>query len=177
MMILDSISRHFFQWLIDIMQAVLHHLSSCRNGYIWFFLTCLFALLIPALARLAIPNFGYTVERFLSEGDIAIFSMVVVTSLAIDHFVFEEEFHKLLGLQSSTNSQECLIPDTPDISTRITVFIFPMFAITACLIIYLRCQLLQCFDNATVIMEMIAFLSVAAYAAFVKRISFNKKQV
>ena len=166
MMILDSISRHFFQWLIDIMQAVLHHLSSCRNGYIWFFLTCLFALLIPALARLAIPNFGYTVERFLSEGDIAIFSMVVVTSLAIDHFVFEEEFHKLLGLQSSA-----------DIGTRIVVFIFPMFAITACLIIYLRCQLLQCFDNATVIMEMIAFLSVAAYAAFVKRISFNKKQV
>jgi hypothetical protein len=61
---------------------------------------------------------------------------------------------------------------------RVFIFVFPMFAIIGCLLIYLRCQALSCqalscFEFVTFLMEITMFLSVAAYAAYIKTSSFS----
>ncbi len=151
------------------------HIYNCWDGYTWFLFTCLFALIIPTIARLAIPNFNYTLENFFLEGDIPLFSMVVMTSLVIDHFVFEEGIGKLFD----TTPKQVNSTKSSKLKERVIVFIIPMVLIAGCLIIYLRCQSLQRLqyvDGYTIAIEIIVFLIVAEYAAFLKSRSFDKNK-
>jgi len=170
-----SAFHKFFQRVATIPQSILEHWKCYQTGYIWFLLTCLFALLIPMFAKLAIPELNYSFWKFLSGGDIALFSMVIVISLVIDHFVFDQSFRELLGFPPNVDSQKDLPPKLHGLTQRLLVFVFPMFSIISCLLIYLRCQLLlEQLDSLTLAMELAAFLSVATYTAFLKHHSFDK---
>jgi len=168
-----SAFHKFFQRIATIPQSILDHWKCYQTGYVWFLLTCLFALLVPMMAKLAIPSLDYDLSKFLSGGDIALFSMVIVTSLVIDHFVFDENFSKMINLVPSGSKYE-----SEYMFNRVFIFVFPMFAIISCLLIYLRCQALSCqalscFEFVTFLMEITMFLSVAAYAAYIKTSSFS----
>jgi len=138
-------------------------LSLCRDGYIWFLLTCLFALLFPIWMKLAIPSFEYSLGEFFSDGDLVLFAMTIVTSLVVDDFVFESAVQTRLKSWKLSKLKKGFV-----------IFIFPMFAIMLCLITYLRCQALsECCDSFTVGLEILTFLAVTVYAAFIKQTAWE----
>ncbi len=135
-----------------------------QDGYYWFGLTCVWALFIPMFAKMVMPFFDYTLWKFFSEGDIVLFSMVITSSLVIDNFLFEKDFSAALGEGIS------------EFTRGLFIHISPMLLIVFCLIFYLRCQAVkEHIDTSTIIAEIILFVLVAVYAAFVKQTSWGEK--
>jgi len=138
-------------------------LSLCRDGYIWFLLTCLFALLFPIWMKLAMPSFNYSLGQFFSDGDLVLFAMTIVTSLVVDDFVFAGAVQNRLESWKRSKLERGFL-----------LFIFPIFVIMLCLIIYLRCQALSEYcDPFTVGLEIFTFLAVTIYAAFIKQTAWE----
>lgn len=153
-------------WLIisQLWSIVKKHFPLYKDGYFWFSMTCFFALFVPAIARGAILK--YTVRDFFSEGDIVLFSMIIVTSLVIDNFFFEGDFTAILQKEGF-----------PRRSRDFLLFIAPMMAIVLCIIVYIRCQSLkEQLDMFTMGVEIVLFMAVAIYAAFVKQTVWDRKK-
>ncbi|OQW87571.1 MAG: hypothetical protein BWK78_08985 [Thiotrichaceae bacterium IS1] len=158
-------SRFVFPFQFRLMPIIREHLVTYKDGYYWFILTCTFALLVPAIMKLIIPCFEYNYWEFFSQGDIALFSMVIVTSLVVDNFFFEKDFQATLEKKGYT-----------EFGKGFSLFIFPVLAILFCLGVYLRCQAMKGeIGIPTVLLEMLIFLGVAIYAAFVKHTSWEGK--
>lgn len=152
--------------VIQIMNELNNFFSKIKryqDGSFWFGLTCVCALFIPAFAKWVIPHlYHYDLWKVLSEGEMALFSMVITSSLVIDNFLFEKKFSEALGHLSAFHK-------------GLFIHIFPMLTIVFCLLCYLRCQALkECTDWYTIFAEMTLFVCVAFYAAFVKQTSWGE---
>jgi len=142
------------------------HVPLYKDGYFWFLLTCLFALLIPSVAKAAV--LGDTFWKFVFlDGDIVLFSMVIVTSLMVDNFFFDKDFLVVLEMEGFS-----------DYGKRFLLFLAPVLAVFICLILYLRCQIVgkqgQEIGIFMVALEIIVFMLVAIYAAIVKHSAWHK---
>jgi hypothetical protein len=174
----DSKNNSRFVWLSNFLSkfkdTIINVFTAHKDGLIWFLLTCLWALLIPMFARMAIPSFDYNFWNFLSEGDIVLFSMVITSSLVIDDFLFGRGFSEVLDERQSKQGLDK--KKDLEFQKRLFIHISPMLIIVFCLIIYLRCQAVkECIDISTIIAEIFLFMLVAAYAAFVKQTSWAEK--
>lgn len=144
------------------------YFSENGVGYIWFILTFIFALLIPFVISVVISP-QYTFTKFLVDGDVALFSVVIVISLIIDNFMFEKDFAILLG-----NGKE---PEYIQLFQRFMVFIFPLLIVIFGLIAYMGINMLEKKVNTfAVVIEIAVFFATASYAARIKQVSWNKKQ-
>ena len=141
-------------------------------GYSWFMLTLMFALMMPLLMRFVTSKYEYTFVNLISDGDLVLFSMVIIASLMIDNFMFEEDFSALLYQE---NESEFSV-----LKKRFLVFIFPLLMVMFCLIAYMGCinmsgKTLDELDWFIVTIELATFLAIASYAALIKQMSWNKK--
>jgi len=142
-------------------------------GYFWFILTLMFALMMPLLMRFVTSKYEYTFVNLISDGDLVIFSMVIITSLIIDNFMFEKDFSAFLYQENESESSV--------LKKRFLVFIFPLLMVMFCLIAYIGCinmsekTTFYELDWFIVTIELATFLAIASYAALIKQMSWNKK--
>jgi hypothetical protein len=67
------------------LNMVKKYFSEKWVGYVWFILTLTFALMIPFIMRTITSSYQYTFIDFISDGNIVLFSMVIIASLMIDN--------------------------------------------------------------------------------------------
>ncbi len=136
-----------------------------KCGYLWFFLTFTFALFIPVVLQLIVVIVKGSSQYpliFVLENELLIFSMVVICSLVIDHFIFE---NSVLDFQG-----------------RILFSLFPIAVIMLCTAAYIMGFFIINDDKQMALLFMMAaldvfiFMATAVYAAFVKQASFNKRK-
>jgi hypothetical protein len=158
------------QYLYSLGSITKNYVILYKDGYLWFLLTCLWALFIPIIARMVIQCcfekehsfFGY----LLWDGEIVLFSMVISTTLVIDNFLFENDFATILKRKTASGLLSGLV-----------IHVIPTLMIVFCLIIYLKCQASEGkIGGFTIAIEIVLFVMVATYAAFVKHTSWEKKR-
>jgi len=98
------------------------------------------------------------------------FSMVIIASLMIDNFVFEEDFSAFLDKKNDSEPSILI--------KRFLVFIFPLLMVMFCLIAYMGCINMseEKIDMFVVAIELSTFIAIAAYAAHIKQLSWDKKK-
>jgi hypothetical protein len=145
------------------------YFSAHWVGYFWFSLTLMFALIIPFIMRM-VTSAEYTFIHLISDGNIVLFSMVIIASLMIDNFMFEEDFSVFLD-KKHESEHSILIK-------RFLVFIFPLLMVMFCLIAYIGCINMskEKIDAFVVVIELSTFFAIAAYAAHIKQLSWDKKK-
>ena len=146
------------------------YFSEKLEGYIWFILTFTFALLIPFIMGIIISP-QYTFINFISSGEIALFSMVIIASLMIDNFMFEEDWTFFLNNGNKSERSKLF--------NSFMVFIFPLLMVISCLIAYMGCINIPKEEIDTtfvVVIEFVTFFAIAGYAAHIKQFSWNKKK-
>jgi hypothetical protein len=148
---------------------VKQYFSDHWVGYFWFLLTLTFALIIPFIMRI-VTSSEYTFIHLISDGNIVLFSMVIIASLMIDNFMFEEDFSVFLD-KKNESEHSILIK-------RFLVFIFPLLMVMFCLIAYIGCINMskEKIDAFVVVIELSTFFAIAAYAAHIKQLSWDKKK-
>ncbi len=167
--ILDFI--RFLKYFSDFIRRLLKkYFLAYWIGYVWFLLTLTFALMIPFIMRSITSSYQYTFINLISDGDIVLFSMVIIASLMIDNFMFEEDFAIFLD---NRNGPEHLM-----LVKRFMVFIFPLLMVMFCLIAYMGCINMskEKIDAFVVAIELGTFFAIAAYAASIKQLSWDKKK-
>ncbi len=162
--------QYLYSFFYQLWSITKNYIILYKDGYLWFLLTCLWALFIPIIARMVIQCCFEKKHSFfdylLSDGEIVLFSMVISTTLVIDNFFFEKDFAAILGRKTASGLLKGLV-----------IHVLPPLMIVFCLIIYLKCQVsdgnIGWFMIAT---EILLFVMVATYAAFVKHTSWEKKR-
>jgi len=138
--------------------------SQYKDGYLWFFLTFTFALVVPVVIQLWMTFAGKDTSQcsliFILESELLIFSMVVTGSLVIDDFLFKEE-------------------SPSDFSTKLVFSLLPILIIIFCISAYIIAYFKNNDINTIIFMatvEFFIFIFTASYAALVKQTSFSKKR-
>lgn len=165
-----NLIRRLLEYFSDFIRALLKRFWANRIGYVWFLLTFTFALMIPFIMRTITSSYQYTFINLISDGDIVLFSMVIIASLMIDNFMFEEDFSVFLDQKNSSEHSILM--------KRFLVFIFPLLMVMFCLIAYMGCinMSTEKIDMFVVAIELGTFIAIAIYAASIKQLSWDKKK-
>ena len=164
-----ELKKIWLDFISFFLPMVKKYFSENWVGFVWFILTFLFALMIPFVISVVISP-QYTFTKFLVDGDVALFSVVIVTSLMIDNFMFEEGFAIFLN-----NGKE---PEYIKLFKRFMVFIFPLLIVIFGLIAYMGINMLEKKVNMfAVAIEIAVFFATASYAVRIKQLLWNKKKI
>jgi hypothetical protein len=144
--------------------GVKDYFSKNQDGYMWFLLTFVSALVLPIAIQLAITFVSKDTLQcssiFIIESELLIFLMVIIYSLVIDDFIFEGK-------------------NPPYSRTRRLLFSFLPMVISVCCVSAYILTFFRRDDMGTlvfmVVVEIFMLIFTAFYAASVKQISFNSR--
>jgi hypothetical protein len=161
----DKRTMKFFNWVKESVDVAKKNLSLIGKSCGWFTLTLIVGLCqiwIILFVNVVQGNAGIPLQQLINEfivdGILLFFSIVLISSLMIDHYLFGK---------------------TPlDFKTKFMFSLFPLFLIVCCAILFVICYLKDSFvtpiDLEIIALSELAILAVTAIYAIVIKLDYLK---